>query len=79
MPRFALVRFKGQPTKERPAGMNDILGMSEYANPKNAIRYMAPQPDRVRALKAQGFTHLGVYNVPTRYSDPDVLVQTLVL
>lgn len=85
--RYALIRFKGQPTKERPVGMGDIVGIADYMNQTNAKRYLwdnlftPPRPgqlsgtDYLKVLGQYGYTHFGLYEVPTDFAKDDKLVK----
>lgn len=59
--RYILVRFDGPPTKERPCGMKDIIGIGNYISLANAERYLMPRY-RVLMFGGQPATHLGMYD-----------------
>jgi hypothetical protein len=71
--RYILMRSKGLPEQIKPCGMNDILGIGEYANPHNALRYMQTN---TRHLVDNGYTHLAVYTFPRSYHNECELVLT---
>lgn len=87
--RYALMRFKATPPKERPVGMNDIMGLSEYKSVVTAKRFLwdsffwlAKYPgqrtgvDALKELAKQGYTYFGLYEVPNNFGQPDRLVET---
>lgn len=74
--RYALYRFKGEPPKESPCGMSDLVGIGDYANPKNALRWLRPSGNRAVVFKSIGYTHYGLYTFPRSYNLPMELVHT---
>ena len=63
--RYILYRFKGLPTQEPPVGMNDIIGLGDYQNPKKAMRYLFENRLRAEserrffeAMAQKGWSHL---------------------
>lgn len=82
--RYILYRFKGKPTEQPPVGMGDIIGLGDYVNPKNAMRYLfeaklsnEEQRRRIEAMAKQGYSHFGLYAVPRDHGAPDVKVRTI--
>lgn len=87
--RYILYRFKGKPTEQPPVGMNDIIGMSEYKSLENAVRYlwtnrfrpMGPgginEVDYLQVMAQLGYSHFGLYEVPSDFGQPDKLVKTI--
>ena len=82
--RYILYRFKGLPTEQMPVGMNDIIGLGDYQNPKNAMRYLFENRLRseserrfFEAMAQKGWSHFGLYAVPRDHGAPDVKVRTI--